>query len=207
MTDRIDAPAPWRNRQPILDVLARILPAEGLVLEIASGTGQHAGFLAPRLAPRRWQPSDLDSGMFDSIRAWGGEAADDAAGEAKIYPPIILDASAETWPIERADAIVCINMIHIAPIDACSGLLAGAGRVLPPRGPLFLYGPFMRNGAHTAPGNQRFDALLRSQDARWGVRDLDTIAVAASDHGLVLDETVEMPANNLSVIFRKRAGG
>jgi SAM-dependent methyltransferase len=205
VTGRLDAPAARSNGPPILDVLARILPAEGMVLEVASGTGQHAGFFAPRLAPRVWQPSDLDGAMFDSIRAWTDAASSNADDSARIRPPIVLDASAETWPIDSADAIVCINMIHIAPIEACSGLLAGAGRVLPPGGPLYLYGPFMRHGAHTAPSNQRFDQHLRSQDARWGVRDLDAIAVEAAGHGLVLDEIVEMPANNLSVIFRKRA--
>ncbi len=204
MSRSVDAAAPWRNRQPILEVLARILPADGLILEIASGTGQHAAYLAPRLAPRRWQPSDIDRTMFDSIVAWSEEAKEDSVGEAKVRPPIVLDAREEAWPIARADAIVCINMIHIAPIDACAGLLLGAARILPPEGPLYLYGPFLRHGEHTAPSNRRFDDWLRSQDARWGVRDLDVIATEAAGHGLVLDETVEMPSNNLSVIFRKR---
>lgn len=198
MSGGIDAPAPWRNRAPILAVLERVLPARGLVLEIASGTGQHAGFFAPRLAPRRWQPSDLDTGLFDSIQAWT-DATDCLA-------PIVLDARAETWPLDHADAIVCINMIHIAPPEACSGLLVGAARLLPPGGPLYLYGPFKRAGAHTAPSNQRFDESLRARDPRWGIRDLDIFAAEADRHGLALDEIVGMPANNLSVIFRKSGG-
>lgn len=203
MSQRRDAPSARRNRQPIWDVLTRILPAHGTVLEVASGTGQHAGYFAPRLAPRRWQPSDLDPGLFDSIKAWTAEVSDQPAGEATILEPVVLDVCAAEWPIAGADAIVCINMIHIAPIEACLGLLAGAGRVLPPGGPLYLYGPFMRDGVHNAPSNQRFDQELRSADPRWGIRDLDEIAVEAEKHGLVLDEVVPMPANNLSVVFRK----
>lgn len=204
MSRRANAVSAARNRQPILDVLARILPAHGLILEIASGTGQHAGYFAPRLAPRRWQPSDIDRDMFDSITAWTEAAPGEVSGGADILPPIVLDATADAWPVERADAIVCINMIHIAPFEACAGLLAGAGRILPQEGPLYFYGPFKRCGAHTAPTNQQFDDWLQVQDARWGVRDLDLIAEEAAGHGLVLDEVVEMPANNLSVIFRKR---
>lgn len=203
MTSRRDAAAPWRNRQPILDVLTRILPPTGLVLEIASGTGQHAAFFAPRLAPRRWQPSDLDSGMFDSIAAWAEDADRESGGDAQILPPVHIDACAAEWPIAQADAIISINMIHIAPIAACRGLLAGAARTLPPGGPLFLYGPFKRNGAHTAPTNQSFDESLRSRNPEWGVRDLDELAAEAPGIGLHLDEVVEMPANNLSVVFRR----
>jgi len=204
---RADAAAPWRNREPILDVLTRVLPANGLILEIASGTGQHASYLAPKLAPRRWQPSDVDGKMFDSIVAWADDAKEQGSGEATILPPVVVDATAESWPIEDADAVVCINMIHIAPVEACAGLLAGAGRILPPEGPLYLYGPFKRGGMHTAPSNRDFDEVLRSRDARWGIRDLDVIAVEAVGHGLVLAEIVEMPSNNLSVIFRKQVAG
>ena len=203
MSKRRDAAAPWRNRQPILDVLTRILPPTGLVLEIASGTGQHAAYFAPRLSPRRWQPSDLDPSMFDSIEAWAEETDPDGKGEARILPPLHLDASAAEWPIVRADAIIAINMIHIAPVAAYKGLLAGAARMLPAGGPLFLYGPFKRNGAHTAPTNRAFDESLRSRNPEWGVRDLDELAVEATAIGLDLDEVVEMPANNLSVVFRQ----
>lgn len=201
---RADAAAPWRNRQPILDVLARILPPTGTVLEIASGTGQHAAYLAPRLAPRKWQPTDVDQSMFESIEAWADDAVGPPLGNSVILPPLVLDASAEAWPLNGADAVVCINMIHIAPIEACSGLLAGAARILPTGGPLYLYGPFMRGGVHTAPSNARFDEMLRSQDARWGVRDLDEVAQEAADRGFAFDEVIDMPSNNLSVIFRKK---
>ena len=204
MSGRLEAGAPKRNSEPILQVLTRILPPVGLVLEVASGTGQHAAYLAPRLAPRRWQPSDLDRRRLESIAAWIDEATQKAGEAPVILPPILLDASADTWPIAHADAVININMIHIAPIEACQGLLAGAGRILPPGGPLYLYGPLMRGGSHTAPSNQAFDNSLRSQDPRWGVRDLDTVAAMADEYDLTLDETVEMPSNNLSVIFRKR---
>ena len=200
MASAIDAPATWRNRAAILAVLERVLPNSGLILEVASGTGQHAAFLAPRLAPRDWQPSDVDASLFASIIAWSGQAGDENAWAPR--PPIVVDAMAAEWPIDHADAIVCINMIHIAPPAAATGLLAGAGRLLPAGGVLYLYGPFMRGGVHSAPSNRDFDLSLRRQDSRWGVRDLDHIAAEAGDHGLQLQEIVDMPANNLSVIFR-----
>ncbi len=194
-----------RNREPILEVLTRVVPPEGLILEIASGTGQHAAFFAPRLVPRSWQPTDIDRDNFDSISAWADYVASESGETELIKKPVRLDASAPEWPIKRADAIVCINMIHIAPIEACSGLLAGAARILPASQPLFLYGPFKRHGAHTAPSNQAFDESLRARDPRWGVRDLDELAEEASGRGLELDEVFGMPANNLSVVFRRRA--
>ena len=203
MANAIDAPATWRKRAAILAVLERVLPKTGLVLEVASGTGQHAGFLAPRLAPLDWQPSDVEFSRFDSIVAWSEQAA--AENTWTPRPPIVVDATAAQWPIDHADAIVCINMIHIAPTAATSGLLAGAGRILPPHGVLYLYGPFMRCGVHSAPSNRDFDLSLRRQDSRWGVRNLDQLAAEAGDHGLELQETVDMPANNLSVIFRRSA--
>jgi SAM-dependent methyltransferase len=199
----IDAPTPWRNRQPILDVLERVLPPRGAILEIASGTGQHAAFLAPRVGPLTWQPSDPDSTMFDSIAAWAAVAETEFDAGAAPLPPVRLDVTDDPWPIARADGIVCINMIHIAPPAATTGLLAGAERILPPNGFLFLYGPFMRGGAHTAPSNQAFDDSLKARDSRWGVRDLDRVAAEAEDLGLNLDQIVDMPANNLSVIFRR----
>jgi uncharacterized protein DUF938 len=194
---RRSAPATERNREPIFDVLARVLPAAGLVLEVASGTGEHAVFFAARLPQLAWQPTDLDAGNRASIAAWRERAA-----LPNLRAPLALDATATDWPVERADAVVCINMIHIAPWAACAGLLRGAERVLPPGAPLVLYGPYRRGGRHTAPSNEAFDRGLRAQDAAWGVRDLDEVTRVAGDHGLGLDEIVAMPSNNLSVIFR-----
>lgn len=198
------APAALRNREAILTVLGRILPEAGLVLEIASGSGEHAVFFAPHLAAGRlsweWQPTDLDPDNLRSIDAHTRDV--DPAGKV-ILPAKTLDAAAHPWPVRQAAAVVCINMIHIAPWTACEGLMRGAGRVLQDGGPLYLYGPFMRGGAHTAPSNEMFDASLRARDADWGVRDLDDVAAQAAEHGLKLDEVVDMPANNLSVIFRR----
>jgi hypothetical protein len=202
MTATIDArrsaPATQRNREPILAVLARALPAAGLVLEVASGTGEHACFFASKLPGLEWQPSDPDDGNRASIAAWRDEAA-----LPNLRAPLALDATWERWPIERADALLNINMIHIAPWAACAGLMRGAARVLSPGAPLLLYGPFRRGGRHTAPSNEAFDRGLRAQNATWGVRDLDEVTRAAAAQGLALAEIVEMPSNNLSVIFRR----
>ena len=196
---RLHAPATLRNRDPILGVLRRVLPPDGLVLEVSSGSGEHAAYFAPRLAPRRWQPSDIDPAACASIAAYVAEAA-----APNLLPPVALDVTSDTWPVAAADAIVCVNMIHIAPWEACLGLLAGAGRILSPgTGILYLYGPFTRGGAHTAATNAAFDRSLRAQDPAWGIRDLDDVTDEAAKHGLELVETVEMPANNLSVIYRK----
>jgi hypothetical protein len=202
MTATIDArrsaPATQRNREPILAVLARVLPSAGLVLEVASGTGEHACFFASKLVGLEWQPSDPDDGNRASIAAWRDEAA-----LPNLRAPLALDATAERWPVERADALININMIHIAPWAACEGLVRGAARVLSPGAPLVLYGPFRRGGRHTAPSNDAFDRGLRAQNATWGVRDLDEVTRAAAAQGLALDEFVEMPSNNLTVIFRR----
>ncbi|MDY6785921.1 MAG: DUF938 domain-containing protein [Cyanobacteriota bacterium] len=205
MNDRQQhAPATQRNRQPILEVLQRVLPAEGTVLEVASGTGEHAIFLAPRLSPRRWLPSDRDRQHRESIAAWREEFPAENLDE-----PIALDARDRIWPVETTEtrsplcAIVNINMIHISLWSACLGLLAGAERILPPGGILYLYGPYKRDGQHTAPSNESFDAMLRSQNPEWGVRDLEEVVAAAKEHHLILQEVVEMPANNFSVIFQK----
>lgn len=195
--DKRHAPATARNRKAILEVLRAQLPAEGLVLEVASGTGEHAAFFAPALAPLVWQPSDPDPELRRSIGAHAAEAAC-----ATLRPPLDLDATATDWPIEEADAVVCCNMIHIAPWQAALGLLAGAGRLLPPGGPLILYGPFIVDG-ETAPSNRDFDASLKARDPEWGVRELREVEREAAKHGLALAETVAMPANNLSVVFRK----
>jgi hypothetical protein len=197
------APATERNRQPILDVLQTVLPATGTVLEISSGTGEHATFFAPRLPTLRWQPSDPNPEARASITAWQQEPI------ANLSPPIALDASAPHWEVEdqglEIGAIVNINMIHIAPWVACQGLMAGAGRILPPAGILYLYGPYKRNGEHTAPSNAAFDDSLRSRNPEWGVRNLETVIAEAQGQGLELSQIVEMPANNLSVVFQKQA--
>ena len=192
------APATTRNREPILAVLRRVLPAEGTVLEIASGTGEHAVHFARALPGLVWQPSDRDPDLRASVAAWTR-----AEGVANIRAPLALDVTDDPWPIARADAVVCINMIHISPWAATEGLMRGAAAILPAGGVLYLYGPYKRGGQHTAPSNAAFDASLRAQNPAWGVRDLDDVAAAASRAGLALDEIVEMPANNLSVIFRR----
>jgi SAM-dependent methyltransferase len=189
-----------RNREPILGVLRRVLPPQGLVLEVASGSGEHAAYFAQHLPTLEWQPSDPDAEALASIAAHRA-----AAGVPNLLAPLRLDVTSAPWPVERADAIVCNNMIHISPWGASEGLIAGAGRVLSQEGVLYLYGPYRIDGRHTAPSNQAFDVSLRAQDPLWGVRDLADVSALAVRHGLVLDETVAMPANNLSVIFR-RAG-
>ena len=193
------APATQRNRQPILDVLSRVMPGSGTVLEVGSGTGEHAVWFAQHLRPLIWQPSDPDPQMRRSI---GAHAA--VAGCATLREPIDVDSTASVWPIAEAAAVVSINMIHIAPWAAAAGLVAGAARIIPGGGVLYLYGPFRRDGRHTAPSNQAFDDSLRAQNPEWGVRDLEAVEALAVPHGLQLDEVVEMPANNLSVIFKRR---
>ncbi len=187
-----------RNRDPILAVLKRVLPAAGTVLEVASGTGQHAAYFAPRFPRLIWQPSDPDPEMRASIAAWAA-----GTGDANLKPPLDLDVWSASWPVDSADAVVAVNMIHIAPWAACEGLLAGAGRLLDSGGILYLYGPFHVGGRPTAPSNATFDESLRRRNPEWGVRDVDAVAAAAAAHGLELTETVEMPANNLSVVFRR----
>ena len=196
------APSAERNKEPILAVLAKVLPARGTVLEVASGTGQHAAYFAPRLAPRYWQPSDPDLDQHDSIAAWAAEADTD-----RLLPVMALDVRAPVWPVENTvlpapvTAIVAINMIHIAPWAACQGLMAGAGRLLPGGGVLCLYGPFAVDGEHSAPSNAAFDASLRARDPAWGVRDLADVTRAAAAAGLAPAGRFSMPANNLMVVF------
>lgn len=190
------APATERNREPILEVLRRVLPARGLVLEVASGTGEHVAHFARALPGLTFQPTEYDAARRASVDAW-------AAGLGNVRAAVALDATAAEWPVAEAAAVFCANMIHIAPWSACVGLMAGAGRVLAPGGVLVLYGPFLRDGVPTAPGNVAFDASLRARDAAWGVRDLGAVAALAAAQGLALDEVVEMPANNLMVVFRR----
>jgi SAM-dependent methyltransferase len=187
-----------RNRVPILDVLRRVLPARGLVLEVASGSGEHSAFFAKALPSLHWQPTDIDTGALASIAAFQADA-----GAPGLRPPLRLDVTSAQWPVEHADAVVCNNMIHIAPWAASEGLIAGAGRILADGGVLYLYGPYVIDDRHTAPSNQEFAAWLRGQNAAWGIRDLGDLTNLAARHGLTLVETVPMPANNLSVIFRR----
>jgi hypothetical protein len=194
----LTAPAVARNRDPILAVLRDVLPAAGIVLEIASGSGEHAVHFAAALPHLAWQPTDPDAQARGSIAAHAARA-----GLANLLPPLELDASAPVWPVTRADALVSINMIHIAPWRATQGLMAGAARLLSAGSPLYLYGPYREHGRHTAPSNAAFDASLQARNPAWGVRDLDAVVALAAEHGLTLQHTVAMPANNLSVIFRR----
>ncbi len=194
------APAVARNKAAITEALARHLPATGLVLEIASGSGEHALHFAAHFPALTFQPTDPDAAALASIAAWRAEAQ-----LANLLPPLALDVMADAWPVPKADAVLCINMIHIAPWEATAELMRGAARVLPRDGVLFLYGPFKQDGQHTAPSNAEFDASLRAQDARWGVRDLEAAAEIASAAGFAAPVVEEMPANNLFVIFRRLA--
>ncbi len=196
---RLYRPHVPRNREPILDVLKRVLPAAGLVVEIASGSGEHVAYFAARLPSLVWQPTDADSQALASIAAHRADAA-----APNLAAPIELNVTAPVWPVERADALVCINMIHISPWAASEALMAGASRILPAGGVVYLYGPYRIEGRHTAPSNAEFDARLREQNPQWGVRDLGEVTALAARHGLALTETVPMPANNLSVVFRRR---
>lgn len=198
MSDVLFSPAAARNVAPIADVLRRVLPPSGLVLEIASGSGQHAVHMAEALPALEWQPSDVDEAARRSIVAHTRDL-----GLSNIRSPLAIDASRQPWPVVQADAIVAINMIHIAPWDATTGLMAGAGTILAEGGILYLYGPFREGGAHTAPSNAAFDDSLRARNVSWGVRDIEAVVAAADAHGLHLAERVSMPANNLSLIFRK----
>jgi hypothetical protein len=197
------ASAVSRNAEPIIGVLREVLPAAGRALEIAGGTGQHAVAFARAFPGIEWRPSDADAAARASIAAWMS-----AEGLENIAPPLAIDTTVPGWEAgvaPRPDAILCINMIHIAPWAACEGLLRGAGSLLAANGVLYLYGPYKRDGRHTAPSNEAFDASLRARNPEWGVRDLAAVADRAGTSGLALERTVEMPANNLSVIFRREA--
>jgi cyclopropane fatty-acyl-phospholipid synthase-like methyltransferase len=194
----LESPAAERNKEPILEAIRARLPRAGVVLEIASGTGQHVVHFARRLPALTWQPSDAD----DDLRTAAAERIR-AAGLSNVRAPLRIDVLAPDWPPTEADAIVCINMIHIAPWPATKGLMNGAARLLHPGAPLFLYGPFKRAGRHTAPSNEAFDESLRARNRDWGVRDLEDVERCAEQHGLSLVEIVEMPANNLTVTFER----
>ena len=192
------APAVARNKAPLTEVLARHLPSSGLILEIASGCGEHALHFAAHFPALRFQPTDPDAAALASIAAWQAEAQ-----LPNLRAPLALDVMAGAWPVPKADAVLCINMIHIAPWEATTTLMRGAARVLPPDGILFLYGPFKQRGQHTAPSNAEFDASLRAQDTRWGVRDMEAITDIATVAGFAAPLVEAMPANNLSLIFRR----
>lgn len=198
------AAAAERNKEPIRQVLAQVLPRQApggrrpLVLEVASGTGQHAVHMAAALPQLDWQPSDPDPAALESIAAHRTQA-----GLPNLLPPLRLDAAAPDWPVAAADALFCANMIHIAPWEAAMGLAAGAGRILPAGAPALLYGPFRRQGRHTAPSNAAFDESLRARDPRWGVRDEEEVAALFAAQGFVAEEVFEMPANNLILLFRR----
>jgi hypothetical protein len=200
MTTKRVAPAAERNKEPILEILREALPARGVVLEVASGSGQHAVFFAGALSHLVWQPSDADDGALASIRAYCEEAHLD-----NLRSPIALDASSAAWTIDRADAVVSINMIHIAPRTACLGLFDGGARILPRDAPLILYGPFVIDGDFMAPSNVAFDQRLRGENAAWGVRELRDVERAAKERGFRLDRVVARPANNQLVVFRREA--
>lgn len=195
---RLRYPATARNREPLLEALRPHLPPTGVVLEVASGSGEHAVFFGAALPGLRWQPSDPDPTCQASIAAWV-----EHEGLANVAPPLHLDATAWPWPLPHADAVLCVNMIHIAPWEATQGLVRGAARVLPVGGPLLIYGPFVVDG-DTAPSNREFDASLRARDPRWGVRELRDVEREARAHGLELAAQVPMPANNLTVVLRRR---
>ncbi len=195
---RLQAPAAARNRQPILDVLAPRLPAQGLVLEIASGSGEHIVHFAEALPDLVFQPSDPSPEARASIDDWVQTLALD-----NVRPALALDAAGDVWPLERADSVLCCNMIHIAPWEAALGLVAGAGRIVPKGGTLYLYGPYRRGGRHTAPSNEAFDLDLRRRNPAWGVRDLEAVTALAQAQGFGLPEIIDMPANNLSLVFKR----
>ncbi|MGZ8369706.1 MAG: DUF938 domain-containing protein [Caulobacteraceae bacterium] len=193
------APAALRNREPILEVLRQHLPEHGRVLEIASGSGEHAVFLAAALPGVEWRPSERDA---DGVAMVAARRA--AEGPVNLLAPIHLDAAdTSTWPDETFDAVVCINMIHVSPWAATEGLMRGAAQVLKPGGVLYLYGPYREAGRPFAPSNQAFDDSLKARDPSWGIRELDAVAALAARHGMNLAARVEMPANNLSVVFAK----
>jgi SAM-dependent methyltransferase len=191
------APAAERNREPIASVLEEVLTERGTVLEVASGTGQHSAYFAGRFPSLRWRPSDPDPDALASIAAWREEA-----GLDNFLEPLRLDSSAEPWPVDSADAILCVNMVHISPWAATRGLMRGAGRLLAGGAPLILYGPYRRAGVETAASNEAFDESLRARNPEWGLRDLEAVEAEAERNGLRLERVVEMPANNLTVVFR-----
>lgn len=207
MADLPHSPAADRNKQPILDVLQRVLPASGAALEIASGTGQHVAWLAAALPRWTWQPSDTDAAMLPVIAARTAEA-----GLSNVKPPVLLDVLSSHWPSQGPDfgctfdAVYCANMLHISPWETCAALMQGCARHLSPAGVLVTYGPYLEDGVVTAPGNVAFDASLRERDPAWGLRRLEDVAAQAQRAGLSLRERHAMPANNLLLVFGRTPG-
>ncbi|RXF68550.1 DUF938 domain-containing protein [Hansschlegelia zhihuaiae] len=196
---RLVSPSAERNKQPIADLLDAVLPGSGEVLEVSSGTGQHVVHFAHRMPRLVWRPTERDAECLRSIEAWRGFAA-----LPNVRAPILLDVHDDVWPAPPLDAVICLNMIHIAPWSATEGLMRGAGRILKPGGLLFLYGPFQRHGAHTAESNAEFDRQLRARDPKWGVRNLEEVSTVAASERLELAAIHQLPANNLGVVFRKQ---
>lgn len=192
------APAVERNREPIAAVLTEELPAEGVVLEVASGTGEHAVHFARTYPHLTWQPSDPDPEALASIAAWRAEE-----GLANLREPLLLDAAAADWPVAAADAVLCINMIHISPLAATEGLLAGAAGLLAPGAPLIVYGPYLEAEVETAPSNLEFDAWLKRRDPAFGLRSIEWLDERAAAHGFARTRRVAMPANNLTLVYRR----
>ncbi|MFL6845504.1 MAG: DUF938 domain-containing protein [Allosphingosinicella sp.] len=193
-----ESPAAARNREPIAAVLREVLPAEGIVLEIASGTGEHSVYFAERFPALLWRPSDADPEALESIEAWVREA-----GLLNLLEPVQLDVCEPVWPIGHADAILCINMVHISPWAATVELLRGSAWYLDPGAPLILYGPYRQAGVATAPSNEAFDASLKARDPEWGLRELEAVEAEAGRSGLRLERVFEMPANNVTAVFRR----
>ena len=206
MDARQYAPATQRNREPILNVLKSVIPPHSNILEIASGTGEHAVFFAPEFSSCRWIPSDIDPQARESIQAWKN-----FVGVNNLALPLTIDVAQDNWleqlaelqELEKIDVMVNINMIHISPWIACLNLIRGAGKILAPSGILYLYGPYKQNGQHTAESNLRFDRSLKERNPLWGIRDLEAVVEIAREANLQLTKIVEMPANNLSVIFTR----
>jgi SAM-dependent methyltransferase len=198
MSPRRHAPATLRNREPIAAVLAEELSARGLVLEVASGSGEHCAYFAERFPALTWQPSDPDGDSLASIADW-------CAGLANVLPPLSLDAAEADWPVAAADAILCVNMVHISPWEATLGLMRGAGRLLAKGAPLILYGPYRQRDLPTAESNEAFDVSLKSRNPAWGLRHVEDVSAAAAEYGLLLERIVAMPANNLSLVFRRES--
>jgi hypothetical protein len=198
---RRSAPAALRNREPIAEVLADWLPTSGTVLEVASGTGEHAVWFAKHFPNLIWQPSETHPDSLASINGWREEAS-----LPNLRPPVVVDASTSEWPLERADAVLNINMAHISTWEASLGLIAGAARLLPANGPLILYGPWLKDDIETAPSNLDFDANLKVRDPRWGLRKVEDFAAAASEKDFELADWRRMPANNLMLLFCRTNG-
>jgi hypothetical protein len=197
--DRIVSPSAERNKGPITEILMRVLPAQGNVLEISSGTGQHVLHFAQAMPHIRWQPTEQDADCLKSIASWLAQTP-----TPNVNAPLGLDVHDETWPVHDVAAVVCLNMIHIAPPSATGALLRGAGKIIARGGILFLYGPYRRQGRHTSASNEAFDALLKAKNPEWGVRNVEDVVDLADTAGFELQQTHDMPANNLAVIFRKR---